>query len=152
MNSLVSFKQIAQLKVAVSFGDRKGFSLARVSSISRSIRPAEVHFMTSSSVRKAWNASRSVGWRALIVRRFVVTTALSLFVGRGSIGSNDLTATNSFDSLGDMSAWLALWRCLGLFNLTGFWGVAAYIGWALVWWTSEPRLDHTLADVACITV
>lgn len=40
----------------------------------------------------------------------------------------------------------------GVVQSDRFWGVGAYIERALVWLTSEPRLDHTLADVACITV
>jgi hypothetical protein len=98
--------------------------------------------MTSCSVRKAWNASRSVCWRALMIRRFVVTAGRSLFGGSGSVGSNDLTVTESSDSLlvGDMLRGWLLWRCLGLLNLTG--GDSAYIECALVWLTSEPRFNH----------
>lgn len=67
-----------------------------------------------------------------MTRRFVVTAGRSLFVGSGSVGSNDLTVTKSFDSLhvGDMLRGWLLWRCPGLLNLTG--GDSAYIECGLV--------------------
>jgi hypothetical protein len=82
--------------------------------------------MTSCSVRKAWNASRSVRRRALMSRRFVVTAGRELFGGSGSVGSNDLTVSKSSGShMGDMLRGWLLWSVSGVVE-SDRWGLCIH--------------------------